>query len=96
MDGWYIGNILFGGLIGILIVDPLTGAMWKLDDVVYGNLSPNHESKATGRVEPESSPTQPKTEDTANRLIQLKELKDAGVLTDHEYEVKRKALADKL
>lgn len=27
MDGWYIGNILFGGLIGILIVDPATGAM---------------------------------------------------------------------
>lgn len=32
LDGWYIGNILFGGLIGILIVDPATGAMWKLDD----------------------------------------------------------------
>jgi len=31
LDGWYIGNILFGGLIGFLIVDPLTGAMWKLD-----------------------------------------------------------------
>ena len=30
LDGWYVGNILFGGLIGILIVDPLTGAMWKL------------------------------------------------------------------
>jgi hypothetical protein len=30
LDGWYIGNIVFGGLIGILIVDPLTGAMWKL------------------------------------------------------------------
>lgn len=32
LNGWYIGNILFGGLIGILIVDPATGAMWKLDD----------------------------------------------------------------
>jgi hypothetical protein len=30
LDGWYIGNILFGGLIGVLIVDPLTGAMWSL------------------------------------------------------------------
>jgi len=30
LDGWYIGNILFGGLIGMLIVDPATGAMWKL------------------------------------------------------------------
>lgn len=30
-DGWYVGNIVFGGLIGLLIVDPATGAMWKLD-----------------------------------------------------------------
>ena len=31
MNKWYIGNLLFGGLIGFLIVDPLTGAMWTLD-----------------------------------------------------------------
>jgi hypothetical protein len=30
LDGWYFGNIIFGGLIGILIVDPATGAMWRL------------------------------------------------------------------
>ncbi|MBC7001036.1 hypothetical protein BIZ37_00590 [Photobacterium sp. BZF1] len=31
VDGWYAGgNILFGGLIGWLVVDPATGAMWKL------------------------------------------------------------------
>ena len=30
-NGWYIGgNILFGGLIGWLVVDPLTGAMYNL------------------------------------------------------------------
>jgi len=32
MNGWYAGNILFGGLIGILIVDPLTGAMWDIKE----------------------------------------------------------------
>lgn len=32
INGWYFGNILLGGLIGMLIVDPLTGAMYKLDD----------------------------------------------------------------
>ena len=32
LDGWYIGNILFGGLIGLLIIDPLTGSMWKLPE----------------------------------------------------------------
>jgi len=31
LNGWYIGNIIFGGLIGILIVDPATGAMYRLD-----------------------------------------------------------------
>ena len=31
MNGWYLGNLIFGGLIGFLIVDPLTGAMWSLD-----------------------------------------------------------------
>jgi len=32
IDGWYFGNILLGGIIGLLIVDPATGAMWTLND----------------------------------------------------------------
>lgn len=32
LSGWYWGNIVFGGLIGMLIVDPLTGAMFKLPE----------------------------------------------------------------
>ncbi|MBC3540872.1 hypothetical protein ACFSC6_22295 [Rufibacter sediminis] len=31
VDGWYFGNLLFGGLIGMLIVDPATGAMYKFN-----------------------------------------------------------------
>lgn len=31
VNGWYFGNILIGGLIGMLIVDPATGAMYRLD-----------------------------------------------------------------
>jgi hypothetical protein len=38
MDGWYWGNILIGGLIGMLIVDPITGAMYKLPADVAINL----------------------------------------------------------
>ncbi len=35
VDGWYIGgNLVFGGFIGWLIVDPLTGAMYKLPEQV--------------------------------------------------------------
>ena len=30
-DGWYFGNTLFGGVVGLLIVDKATGAMFKLD-----------------------------------------------------------------
>jgi len=41
VDGWYIGgNFLFGGLIGWLIVDPLTGAMWTLPGDMMVTLSP--------------------------------------------------------
>ena len=39
ISGWYFGNILFGGLIGMLIVDPITGKMWKLPTEVSANLS---------------------------------------------------------
>lgn len=30
VNGWYFGNLLFGGLIGMLIVDPATGAMYRI------------------------------------------------------------------
>jgi hypothetical protein len=30
VSGWYFGNIVFGGLIGMLAVDPATGAMWNI------------------------------------------------------------------
>lgn len=30
LSGWYFGNIVFGGLIGMLIVDPLTGSMYNI------------------------------------------------------------------
>lgn len=32
LDGWYVGNILIGGLIGMLIVDPASGAMYKFSE----------------------------------------------------------------
>ena len=38
-DGWYIGNILLGGWIGMLFVDPLTGAMWTLPNTVSYNMN---------------------------------------------------------
>lgn len=31
LNGWYFGNLVFGGIIGMLIVDPASGAMWRID-----------------------------------------------------------------
>jgi hypothetical protein len=41
MNGWYIGgNFLIGGLIGWLIIDPISGAMWNLSpDQINTNLA---------------------------------------------------------
>ncbi|MCI1778967.1 MAG: hypothetical protein LKI53_03315 [Bacteroidales bacterium] len=42
LNAWYIGNIVFGGIIGFLIVDPITGAMYKLDtEYINETLSKN-------------------------------------------------------
>lgn len=32
LSGWYFGNILLGGLIGMVIIDPATGKMWKMPE----------------------------------------------------------------
>ena len=39
MSGWYIGNLLFGGVIGMLAVDPVTGAMYIFPDAVNAQLA---------------------------------------------------------
>jgi hypothetical protein len=66
IDGWYFGNVMFGGLIGMLIVDPMTGDMYTLspmdvncDLVPVAVVSPSAENKSaesgTNAV-PESKP----------------------------------------
>ncbi len=34
VDGWYWGNIFFGGVIGWLIIDPASGSMYKIDETI--------------------------------------------------------------
>jgi len=41
LNGWYWGNLFFGGVIGMLIVDPLTGAMWVMPESKSVYLVPN-------------------------------------------------------
>ncbi len=45
LNPWYFGNILLGGLIGMLIVDPITGAMFKIKQE---NINADLESKMAG------------------------------------------------
>lgn len=99
LNGWYWGNILFGGLIGFVIVDPSTGAMWKLDDATCGNLSanPNALAKSTrSSVEKPVVPTRKMTsmtEDAAQqKLLKLKQLLEQGLVTPEEYETHRQAI----
>ncbi|WP_416395219.1 hypothetical protein [Allohahella sp. A8] len=41
LDGWYFGNLVLGGILGALIVDPITGAMWRLPDSLDTTLQPS-------------------------------------------------------
>ena len=35
LNGWYFGNIFLGGLVGMLIIDPASGAMYKITDSTF-------------------------------------------------------------
>ena len=40
LNGWYFGNIITpGGLLGFLIIDPASGAMWKLPENCNASIS---------------------------------------------------------
>lgn len=41
IDGWYWGNILLGGILGMLIIDPATGAMYDLPSKAGATLKPS-------------------------------------------------------
>jgi len=94
MDGWYVGNIIFGGLIGFLIVDPATGAMWKLNSPVSATLSPSPLDPA--KAEAAATTSNGKSADIAAQLKQLKDLLDSGILSPEEYESRRKQLVEHL
>lgn len=129
LDPWYFGNIIFGGLIGLALVDPITGAMWQVDDTLIAGLNPDPNAQpvaiplaapaapvAATTTEPASAPAgdtatatpaaaapvavaaeaPPAVRSVADRLKELKALKDQGVVTTEEYEVKRAKLIEQL
>ncbi len=41
INGWYWGNFAIGGMLGFLVIDPLTGGMWVLKpDKIQADLNP--------------------------------------------------------
>jgi len=57
LDEWYLGNCIFGGLIGFLIIDPITGAMWRLPDQASVTLTPTRVSDAKDVPEDDPMPS---------------------------------------
>ena len=47
LNNWYFGNLLIGGVLGLLIIDPATGAMWKIKDPVVDETLIKSNSSAT-------------------------------------------------
>ena len=48
LNNWYFGNILFGGIIGMVFVDPVTGAMYRFPEsveVLSGTMANNESSR---------------------------------------------------
>lgn len=50
VDGWYWGNLVFGGLIGFLIVDPATGSMYKIKEPNVSVKLQSNQSEASLKI----------------------------------------------
>jgi hypothetical protein len=69
LNPWYFGNVVLGGLLGLLIVDPATGAMWTIPNPDVNRnliskstvLSPDElkVAEATANPPPKRNPPQP-------------------------------------
>jgi hypothetical protein len=77
---WYIGNLCFGGLIGMLLVDPLTGAMYKIENdkvtVVLNPSASNNSNLTTTPIvdlnaKPATIPTTVLATDTINKIMPI-------------------------
>ena len=98
MPGWLAGIGMI--TIGILL---LTLAVWPLLDrwrrAEPADSSGSATSGVTTRAQPAAtwgSPAHSPRDDVADSLRQLRQLHEEGILTDDEYESKRKPLADRL
>lgn len=103
VNGWVLGNVIFGGLIG-LVIDAVDGAIYTIKpDTIQANLVKNADTGVAINGQEYSEDDLQKVGQMernagsiSQQLIQLKSLKDDGILTEVEYETKRKELVQKL
>jgi len=100
VSGWVWGNILFGGLIG-LAVDAIDGALYDLNpEQVSGQLMKGEGDTLQVNVIKGAPASGEKigqlVKTPADKLKELKAIKDQGLITEEEYEAKRKALVEQL
>ena len=68
LNPWYIGNLLFGGLLGMVIVDPLTGSMWTFEEKdISVKLYPDTPEGRAARTADEQARTVAKAKEQAER-----------------------------
>lgn len=70
ISGWYFGNLLLGGFIGMLIVDPATGAMWTLNTNVHLKLD---DGSRLDHAEKNAAPAQAHN-DNSVRIVMLDDI----------------------
>ncbi len=84
IDGWYWGNIGFGGLIGWFLVDPSTGAMFKLPSSTSATLTPMQAQVQVPMAMPQAATTT--TAAGSSREQALAELRQRKDLSYEEYQ----------
>lgn len=84
IDGWYWGNIGFGGLIGWFLVDPATGAMFKLPSSTSATLTPMQAQVQVPMAPPQAARTT--TASGSSREQALAELSQRKDLSYEEYQ----------
>lgn len=90
MRGTYWGNILVGGPIGLLIVDPASGAMWALPKAITAELQPGS-MPAVVTVAEEQAAASPVP---LSREQQLYELQQSSGLSYEEYQHRYKLIME--
>lgn len=109
---WLVGNLAIPPWLPWFAVDFFTGAYSTIEPTtvdaslrtqhadseqnIQSSYNPSLKRNSVENGSAIQPPPQPESGSIADRLRALKELNDAGILTDEEYQAKRKALVDEL